>query len=442
MSFRNFFKRIIGVADEPAISTDPFHSRPAPATAAVAAAHGSAPEPRFVVQRDEILDGRSRIAGYRFVVRGLGSGMRSDAGAAVAALRADNVQLFAERRLALVPLTVQDWYSTTIGELIAANSTFLVASPAPADHAAWLQVLQEVKAAGAHVGLDAAAASDPAALALADFLLLDFGTYSLANFERLVKALSLSHPQLALAADGITSWPEHRLCQAMGIRYCLGGYAVNPDTEEKGDKVNQSRLVLIEMLNLLRRDVDAAEIAAVAKRDPWVALKIVSMANSPISGLSSPVANLEQAVLVLGRETLYRWLSISLFRAGADSERDLSLLELSLFRARFLELLADGRSKQESDELFLVGLLSLLDCLLAVPIEQIVVRMHLPGPVADVLLKSEGPHAPFLMLALSTAEGRAEQAARVAASLGIDLARLEQCSNAARVWTEEVLLAS
>lgn len=440
MSFLNFFKRVLGASDEIAISADPFHSRPPVAAAAPPAPE---PEPRFIVQRDEILDARSRIAGYRFIARGLGSGVRSDAGAAVAALRADNIQSFAERRLALVPLTVQDWYTTGVGELIAAHTTFVLSSPARgADRGAWLQALQEVKAAGARVGLDGAAASDPAALALADLLLLNFSTYSLPNFERLVKALSLSHPQLALAADGLTSWPEHRLCQAMGIRYCLGGYAVNPDVEEKGEKVNQSRLVLIEMLNLLRRDVDVAEIATVAKRDPWVAAKIVSMANSPISGLSSPVANLEQAVLVLGRETLYRWLSISLFRAGADSERDLSLLELSLFRGRFLELLADGRGKQESDELFLVGLLSLLDCLLAVPMDQIVSRMHLPGPVADVLLNSEGPHAPYLMLALSAAEGRAEQAARVAATLGIELARLEQCSNQARVWTEEVLLAS
>jgi len=52
-------------------------------------------------------------------------------------------------------------------------------------------------------------------------------------------------------------------------------------------------------------------LAEMAKRDPGVAVRLLSMANAPAYGLVTPVTGLEQAVLVLGREALYRWLVIS-----------------------------------------------------------------------------------------------------------------------------------
>jgi len=367
MAFGSFVKRLLGGSDTVVPSDDPFGSKTLP-SAIAPPPKPPEPEPGVMVQREEIIDGRSRIAGYRFVARRLGSSTPPPASAAVTALCKDNLAVFAERRLALIRLTVEDWQAADFRQLVAPHATFLLASPARDEHGAWRLALDEIKAAGGRIALDSGSADDAAALALADLLLLDFSAYPLEAFEHLVKSLAASRPQLPLMADGIGSWTKHRLCQSMGVRYSLGSFAATADEEDKGEKLNQSRLVLIEMLNLLRREADASEIAVVAKRDPGVAVKVVSMANSPLSGLSAPVASLEQALLVLGRETLYRWLSLAMFRSGNGGGRDEALLELALYRARILELLATGsRPKTECDELFLVGLLSLLDSLLGMP---------------------------------------------------------------------------
>lgn len=419
-------------AGKPAVAATPAGRPPAPA---------AAQSPHCLVQRDEMLDARSRIAGYRFSVRRVGSTLSPTFDETVAALRAENLAAFAQRRLALLPVSVADSHRAGMRQFIAPNTFFLVASPAAGeDWGAWQHAVEALKAAGGKVAIDDAAAAEKTALAQADLCMLDFRSYALENFERLLRRLTRGEAALSVAVDGLSAWAEHRLCMDRRATYTLGGFAGQPDEAESGERLNQSRLVLIEMLNLLRRDADVTEIAAVAKRDPLVAVKVVAMANAPILGLSAPVASLDQAMLVLGRTTLYRWLSVSMFRAGADGGRDESLLEMALWRGRFLELAAAGQhARPECDELFLVGLFSLLDTLLGMPMARVVERMTLPAAVRDVLVDSAGPYGRHLMLALAVEKGRFDHASRIAGTLGIDEAALESALRDARTWAEAAL---
>lgn len=440
MAIGSFFKGLFGGQPPARISDDPFGSRPAPKPSVTAEALPV--EPRCIVQRDEMLDANSRIAGYRFVVRRLGSTLSPTVAEAAAALRSENVAAFAQRRLALLPVGIKDSYRAELRQFMAPNAYFLVASPSDGDWTEWQQAVAALKAAGGKLAVDDVAAAEKTALEQADLCVLDFRACALEHFERLVLRLTRGDDAVPVAVDGLSAWAEHRLCIDHRASYSLGGFAALPDEEEAKDRLNQSRLVLIEMLNLLRRDADLAEIAEVAKRDPAVTVKVVTMANAPIMGLSSAVASLDQAMMVLGRATLYRWLSVSMFRVGSGGGRDESLLEMALWRARFLELLAAGvRSKAECDEVFLVGLFSLLDSLLGIPMAQVLQRMALPPAVAEVLLDSGGPHGRYLLLAMAVEKGRFEQAMRMAAALSLDAEKLEHACREARAWAESALIA-
>ena len=62
------------------------------------------------VHRDEILDGRTRIVGYRFrVVSSADASVPPSAARKMDALKADNLASFARQRLAIVPITIEDW---------------------------------------------------------------------------------------------------------------------------------------------------------------------------------------------------------------------------------------------------------------------------------------------------------------------------------------------
>lgn len=445
MAFGKFVRKLFGGKGEaPAISADPFQRETpaAPLPSGAPPAPLWAPPPPVLLLRDEVIDARTRLAGYLFHLEGEEDGSDGRAAAFHGALEAAGIAAFAQRRMAVIPLRLEDWRQRNFRPFIGPHLVFLLAVPAgipPSE--LWAPCLQEMKSLGARVALRM---PDPAAcrdlLPLADILLLDYRADALERFERLAAALRRTLPDVALAAAGISSWTERRMVTSWGVEYCLGGFAATVDEEDKTDALDQNRLVLVEMLNLLRREADPSELAAVARRDPGIALRIVSMANSPVSGLDRPVASIEDALMVLGREMLYRWLSIALFQGGRDRNRDETLLELALGRARFLELLAlAGGQRRESGELFLVGLFSMLDSLLSMPMPRILERMTLPPAVTGVLLDSAGPHARHLMLALALEKGRADQAAKLAAAIGATPELVAQCSRDALAWAEEAM---
>ena len=399
-----------------------------------------------MLQREEILDARNRLCGYRFrPAGGIPDGQAEER--FLAALAGIDIADFAQRRLALIPITPEAVSAGAHLPLVGRRSPnrihFLIdlgQGKAPLDQC--LAALQAITAAGAQAavtGLSLAPELAPL-LAAAQLALLDLNDCELSHFQRLARSLKNSAPHLELAADNVPSWPERRMCGAWGIDYCLGPFTTQADAEEAEGKLDESRLILMEMLNLIRDEADLAELGAVAKKDPGIALQVLSLANSPAAGLASPVSSLEQAILVLGRQRLYRWLTVAMFRVGKTRDRDEALLEVALTRARFLEIVADGSlGKKDCDELFLVGLLSLFDVLLAMPLAKVLEPMHLAPPVKEVLLHSQGPYARYLQLALAVERGRSAQAAELAEALGIELASLGSANLLALAWAEEAL---
>lgn len=434
-------KRLVGNQPAAEINPDPFGRDKKPVDPAAPLFTAPSREtPPIVLQRDEIIDAKTRIGGYRFAAHVPDSPHEPNPRATLEALRAANVAVFAERRMALIPLPAVQWIGFDFRPLIGPHTVFLLDPPgASLPRERWREAALAIHAAGARVGVAAPGGSGDRELILecADLLLVDFSAYSLAGLERALTAFKTEFPRLQLLVENVDGWPERRLCVSRGADFCMGPFATAPDEEQQAGEISQSRLVLIEMLNLLRKDADLSDIAKVAKRDPGVAVKVVAMANSPIMGLDNPVSGIDQAIMMLGREQLYRWLSLAMFRAGANSPRDEVLLELALARGRFLELVGQGRQgKRECDELFLVGLLSMLDSLLGVPMAKVVERIHLSAEIKDVLLNSAGPFGRYLMLAIAVEKGRVEQTARLAEQTAIPLDEIEKASAEALEWAE------
>lgn len=391
-----------------------------------------------LLRREEILDARNRLCGYRFAPTG---GQREES--FLEALAAIDLASFAQRRLALVPLSAAALGADAHHSLVAPRTAFLVdLNQGGLTAADWLPLLQKLKTGGSRLALKGPTLTPAHAplLALADLALLDLGDYDLPQFQQLARGLKSANPALELAVDNVPSWPERRMCGAWGFDYCLGPFSTLADSEEPEGKLDESRLVLMEMLNLIRAEADLADLGAVAKKDPGIALQVLALANSPAAGLSAPVSSLEQAIMVLGRQRLYRWLTVAMFRVGKTRDRDEALLEVAMTRARFLETAADGvLDKKDCDELFLVGLLSLFDVLLSMPLAKVLEPMNLAEHVGAVLLRSEGPYARHLQLALAVERGRAAQAAELATALGIDAESLSATSLMALAWAEEAL---
>jgi EAL and modified HD-GYP domain-containing signal transduction protein len=392
----------------------------------------------IAITRQELLDEKSKIAGYFLRPTALQDDSITGPNL-FEALESERIAQLLARRLALIPLDAAQWQGAPFSQMASNNTYFLLHADAPlAPNSSLLALAAEIHRSGAKVAIEKQPGSAFHEIhRQADLLLLECHDKPIELLERSIRSIRTSNPKQLIAITGVSTWTEFRFFISLGVSFCLGSFATTPDTAEQSDQISQSRLVIIDMLNGLRSEADMSEIAAIAKHDPAVVVKLLEMANSPLSGLSRQVTTIEDSIMLLGREMLYRWLTLTMFRIDAAGGRDETLMVIALSRASFLERLAPSAKPEMAGELFLVGLLSLIDSLLKVPTAKIVERMHLPTEVDAVLLRNEGYYARFLMLALAMERCKIEQAVTLSALIGLDTAQMFDSYTAAIAWATD-----
>ncbi len=419
MGFLSFLKsKPEAATTAPATTITP----PARETAAAAPPADSA----ALITRTEIVDKRQRLSGYRF---------SADAPEPVLleALVVAEVTAFAQERIALVPVSAEAVAAGLHLPLLAPHTIFLL------DHQA-ADAVATLRAAGSQIALRGISLKeeDGALLSQADLAVVSLHEHPLAEFQTLCKQLHLRHPNLKLVVDGVDSWEEQRMCLSWGASYFMAQFLTTADHIDPDARIDQSRMTSIELLNLLRTDAELPAMIDVAKRDPGMTYQVLQWANAPVNGQATKVTSLQQAFMVLGRNQLYRGLTVSMFRlgAGANKERDESLLEVALTRARFLET-CSKLPQAKRDELFLVGLLSLFDVLLGVPMDKLVDKMHLSDDIRDVLLGREGVYSPYLTMVLLLQRDKVGPALEIAGELQLDIDSLPAVGQAAFQWAQD-----
>jgi EAL and modified HD-GYP domain-containing signal transduction protein len=204
-----------------------------------------------------------------------------------------------------------------------------------------------------------------------DFMLLDFAAPSTRVLAPILDQLPRRYPNARWMARNVGTAEDLDIClRAPGSnRFALfhGPFIATVRSLESG-KVDSNQTRVLQIMRMLRANAEPRELEAQFKLDSVLLFKLLRFINSPVNGLARKVQTIEETLLLLGRETLFKWLSMLLFTAKKEDGTALALLEKSLIRARFLERLGAYRgNKLEAEHLFLTGMFSLLDVLLNQP---------------------------------------------------------------------------
>lgn len=262
---------------------------------------------------------------------------------------------------------------------------------------------------------------------------------TLRDFSAAYRAIEKVRPT-ALFAANIEHLDELRLCRQWHFDYFHGHFADLPSvTEDERSGADPHKMQLLHLLRLVQSDADNASIAAALKHDPLLAFRILRYLNSPALGLSGRIDNMEQALMLLGRQRLFRWLSVLLFSVREPQFGDWLLVESALTRGRLMELLGrDSLPQQSGDLLFLTGIFSCLDRLLRRPLPEIIADTPLPEAAAAALLRDEGPLAPLLRTAMAGDSFDPQRLAASARDAGLAPSSVNRAFLAATAWASEV----
>lgn len=124
-----------------------------------------------------------------------------------------------------------------------------------------------------------------------------------------------------------------------------------------------------------------------------------------------------------------------MFSSREPGHLDDALRENALVRARLAERLGEGRlMPKECEEGLIVGILSVRDALLGVPMADALAQMTLPAPVTEALLHGGGKYAPYLKLAIACEGGDQAEIEALARACGMDVETVNLRHIEALIW--------
>ena len=204
----------------------------------------------------------------------------------------------------------------------------------------------------------------------------------------------------ALQGAGCQLLPDELTCQCDGparptpppaARWLLGDWYLAPLAKASGS-VAASRALALKLMQQVAADADTADIEAFFRQDPVLAYHLLRLVNSLGVGTGRRISSFSQAILILGRQQLKRWLNLMLFAACRDDHRSAMLLARVAVRARRMELTARaiGLDRTGQDRAFLAGMFSLLGILFSTPLAELLNPLKLDAVLSTAVLHREG----------------------------------------------------
>ena len=183
-----------------------------------------------------------------------------------------------------------------------------------------------------------------------------------------------------------------------------------------------------------RPELDLNEMERMLKQEASISYRLLRYLNSPVFGFSLEIKSIRHAIAVLGEREIRRWVRL-IVTVGAAEQRCSELVVMGLTRARFCELLS-SRLRSKND-LFLLGLLSIMDAILELPMDSLLEQLPVERETKAVLLGQKSTLRPLYQLMLAQESGEWDASSRLARQL--DLPEDEASANwwQALQWAQE-----
>ena len=376
---------------------------------------GVQPGTHFVA-RQPILTTDEKVFGYELLFRdGIEDFFRSpDSDAASRSTLNSSMLLgldvLCDGRRAFVNCTREILLKDYVTLLPAGQTVVEVLETVPADDLV-VAACRRLKEAGYMIALDDFAVNDEreALTDLADIIKVDLRATSVADAAAMVRRYGPW--RCRLLAEKVETRAEFIASTKAGFVYFQGYFFRRPEILT-AHEIPANQLNYLRMLTAVSQpELDVREIENLVKGEASLCYRLLRYLNSAAFGFKAEIHSVRHALSILGEREVRRWIRlVASLGAGQDKPSDLVLA--ALVRARFCELLSprvqqNSRHKvqPEDSDLFLMGMLSLMDSILEIPMRQVLDNVPIDQECKAVLLGATSRLRPFYQLMLAQESG-------------------------------------
>lgn len=268
-----------------------------------------------------------------------------------------------------------------------------------------------------------------------DFVVVRQGDTAMAELLGSMKRWPVDIQALPSLACDIASVEDLEAALQHGVHWACGALAPNGQTLEPAEALPVSPEAgrIGYLLNLLVTGAETAAIVREIKGDVSLSYRLLKRLNSASFAQQNPVISIDQAVMLLGRNELYRWLSLLLMQFAVTRKASSALQEVALWRSRLMELLAKERDEPQPEQLFTLGLASMLGLILKMSPSDVVTTLKLPDTASQAMIDSSGPWHVYLQMAMQIEAQEADSEVSVADQFG-GVPRVLELADEAWAW--------
>ncbi len=399
------------------------------------------------IARHPIFDEKRRLWGYALHCVGAAYKVSADAAEAdnVAARLANSAYMGLQQILDRQKKVVINFSEKNILDdlpyALPPDLTVVQATEETFKHPSVAPVLNQLKADGYLLAVSNYSCRDDcdALYQMADILSMDVSGQTK---EVLSAALDKARPyNPTLLAMRVESTEIFNRCLQMGFTLFHGPFFKTPDTI-KVRKLSSNEMSRFQLMKAIQReDSDFTQLAESIQADAALSFRLLSYLNSAAFGLRQKIKSIHQAVSLLGWRKIKNWLRVVLLNDVNQSPDAPELMILAAQRGKFLEQIAKDYSYWgfDPESLHMLGMFSLLDAMLGVPMSQVTEHLPLDDKLKSALCGDpNNEYQPLLTLSVYFEEGRWQDAEEQIQKLNMDPDKVRRAFQQAVEWADQL----
>ncbi|MFP4053787.1 MAG: EAL and HDOD domain-containing protein [Phycisphaerae bacterium] len=340
----------------------------------------------------------------------------------------------------LVPFS-RELLLTEFSSLLSPETVMVGIPPAIGPDDQVVSTCEKLKSDGYQISMDHRNLTKWKALVLdlVDLFRIDFKAGTLQQRQTLCE--QLERAGIRTVAQRVDTPAEFEEAARLGFSLFQGEFIekpiINNNKQIPTNQINQMRV----LHEINKPEMSYDEIAEIIKRDVSMTYQLLQLINSVAFGLRYEVNSIRHALVLLGPQEIRKWGAMLAVR-GLAMEKPPEVLVRSLTRARVCEQIACMAGMQkDAPELFLVGMLSLIDVLTERKLEDALDMLPLSQAIRTTLLGGVCHYRTVFEMVLAYECGEWDTFSLHAAELTFDEKAMPELFRASQKWAAEAMTA-
>lgn len=273
-------------------------------------------------------------------------------------------------------------------------------------------------------------------LRLMDYILLN---HKYVDMEKAKIYFSNVYPNIRICGINVNDMPTYERLKAIGCCDLYEGEFFRNPSNYGEHEVSPLKVNYIKLINMVNGpDFELTKAADVIGRDTALVISLLKIVNRMTR--NSTITSIRHAAAMLGEKELKKWITTAVTE-HLYTDKPSEITRISLLRAKFAENLAPVFSMaMQANELFLMGLFSVLDVVLEMPMKDALEVVFVPDSVREALVNGTGPLAVPLTFMKEYENANWQEASRMMIVYELDMDRVYHAYLDALSWYRNTII--